>query len=276
MCETNYNEKMNFSKLKNMYIFRIKLKNITPIHVGGNSEDSVTSKNPIMRVSENGNPFIPGSTLKGLMRSASERLAHLFFDREPCYLDGDKACAPHKNVKIEEKIKEIEQKEDRKISEEKIYNLYYDELCPICRTYGGGSIASKVKFEHIVFPANTLTNIREGIQIDRDTGTVKGNRFYNYEYILPNYEFEMVITAENMTEENLKVLALALAQLQGNQIRIGGMLARGLGQIEFISGTVKIYDFSKKENKNAIIQTLLGKDTPTENKTLTEFLEKVL
>lgn len=264
MSTTISNEKMNFSKLQNLYTFRIQLKNVTPIHVGGNSEDAVTSKNPIMRISENGTPFIPGSTIKGLMRTASERLGHLFFDREPCYLDRDHACAPHK--------KDI----DENLTEEEIYNLYYEELCPVCRTYGGGSISSKVKFDHIVLPDNTLTNIREGVKISRDTGTVESNHFYTYEYILPGYNFEIVITAENMTDENLKVLGLALAQLQGNKIRIGGMLARGLGKIEFISGTVKKYEFNK-DNKDAIIQTLLGNDTPTKTyEKLDDFLKEVL
>ena len=257
---------LNFSTVANRYTFEITLKMTTPLHIGGSQEDALTADSPIVR-DANGQPYIPGSSLKGLMRTASERVAHVITDQSACFLQ-DGGCSPQKKSPA---IKELIEKSK---DEEKIYTAIYSALCPVCQTYGGGTIASKVKFNHVTFAEPVKTRARTSNRIDRKTGTAAGGALFSYEYIAADTQFKMVIEAENMTKMNLQILAGALAQLEQNTLRIGGKQAKGLGQIEYIEGTVKEQHFEGTSKEEALAQ-LLGMKKP-QAQDLGSFLHSIL
>lgn len=258
-------EKLDFSKIQNEYTFEIELKLVTPLHIGANQEEAVTSDNPVVR-DVNGVPFIPGSSLKGLLRTASERALHLLsFERDACFLVQG-GCSPHK----QEVVKEIAKSGD----EQKLFTTIYEQLCPVCQTYGGGSISSKVKFQHVFFDEHILPRVRTSNKINRETGAASDGALFSYEYIQPKQTFKIVIEAENMTSDNLKVLALAIAQLQQNTIRFGGKQAKGLGQVEYVRGKVIERQYHA-ENKQQALKALLGLTEPT-TYDLNAFLENLL
>jgi CRISPR-associated protein Csm3 len=256
----------DFSKITNVYKFEITLKLKTPLHIGGNHEDAVSSDLPIMRAAD-GRPFIPGSSVKGLLRTASERVSHLLHnEKESCFLN-EGGCNPLKDPAIEKLVAQGNEKE--------VYKEIYNHLCPVCQTFGGGSIASKIKANHVFFDSNTKTRVREGIKINRETGTVEGGALFNYEYIQPGIEFTIELEAENLTNTNKKVIALALAQLKQNLIRFGGLQARGLGEVEFVSGSIEKVEISK-ENRLESIAYLLGEKNTSKVQTLEDFLTETL
>jgi len=256
----------NFSQITNLYKFAITLKLKTPLHIGGNQDDGLTSDLPIMKTAD-GRPYIPGSSLKGILRSASERLSHLLTDEKPsCFLENG-GCRPQEKKEIERTITSGD--------EEKAFKQIYSELCPICQTYGGGSISSKVKVNHVYFDGETKTRVREGIKINRETGTVEGGALFNYEYIQPGIQFTIEVEAENLTETNKKVLALAFAQFKQNLLRIGGLQARGLGEVEFVEGTFEEVNLSSDFRKESIAY-LLGMTHSNQQKELDLFLRQSL
>jgi CRISPR-associated protein Csm3 len=257
---------VNFATIQNQYMFEIELQLVTPLHIGGNQEEAITSDSPIMR-DTNGAPFIPGSSLKGLLRTASERTVHLLsFEKDACFLK-DGGCHPYKKYKHIEELAKLGE-------EEQLFDEIYAHLCPICQTYGGGMIASKVKFQHVFFDEFVPVNVRTSNKIDRDTGATVDGALFSYEYIQPKQTFKIVVEAENMTRDNLKVLGLALAQLEQNAIRFGGKQAKGLGQVKYVSGKVieQQYDAT---NKQQALSALLGLVEPKTYE-LTPFLENLL
>src|SRR5690606_24195407 len=126
----------DFSKLTNRTIIKIEAMLKTPLHIGGNFDLDLESDSPMIKTKD-GVPYIPGSSIKGVLRSASEKLSYLVqSDKESCYLQ-DGGCGQLGDNK--EKISDWLEKEDEFSAYQKIYKL----LCPVCRTYGGGTIASK-------------------------------------------------------------------------------------------------------------------------------------
>ncbi|WP_445613476.1 type III CRISPR-associated RAMP protein Csx7 [Geobacillus sp. YF-1] len=238
----------NFSKLENKQIFTIGLKLKTPLHIGGGYDSDTDTDLPIIRTKD-GLPYIPGSSIKGVLRSTSEKLYHIIGDEAICFLEKNASCT----IKLKQEIANIIEK----YGEEEAYEEIYKRICPVCRTYGMGAIASKVYIPNVVLADQTM--VRDGIQIDRETNVVSGTAKFDYEYVEAGQEFTLRIETENMTKENEKVLGLALLQLMKNYIRLGGLQARGLGELEYIFGHVKTMDFSPNNRKQAL-RMLLGEE----------------
>ena len=239
----------HFAILQSRHLFSITLNLVTPIHIGSTQEDAITSDAPIMR-DANKRPFIPGSSIKGIMRTASERLAHLVTDTTICFTEQKKCELDTTTIKAQ--------------TEAALYEQIDEKICPVCRTYGGGTIASHVYFKHAYFDKDVTVKTRERAsnRIDRETGTAADSALYWYEYIAAGQQLTLTFEAENLSEENLKILGVALLQLRRDLLRIGGLQARGLGQIEFVSGQVTVEDFTST-NKEDALRTLLDFNKPT-------------
>ena len=252
--------KSNFATLKNRYRFEIQLKLVTPLHIGGGQDEAVTADSPII-VDANKGPYIPGSSFKGVLRTAAERTAHIF-NMQPCFLQKGE-CEPPKASNV------------ANLSEEALFDLIYSKSCPICQTFGGKGVASKVTIHNVYFhtESNTQTRVRTSNAINRETGTAKNGALFTYEYVLPNETCTLVIDAENMDENNLQVLSLALAQLRHNFIRLGGMQSKGLGQIEFVeeNSKVSIENYENQSRQDAISLLLGLKERETMS--IDEFLQ---
>jgi CRISPR-associated protein Csm3 len=254
---------MDFSKIESQTTFTITLKLVTPLHIGGNFDDDIKSDLPIIKTADD-TPFIPGSSIKGVLRSASERLSHIF-GLNVCYLENG-GCGQNHKDDIKTAIETL--------SDSQAYADIYGRVCPSCQTYGIGSISSKVKVNH-VYLKNYKTMIRDGIMIDRETGTVKPTAKFDYEYIEADQTFTIEIEGNNLTDENKEVLALAFAQLKNGSLRFGGLQARGLGQVEYVEGSVREMSFSETNREDAI-NFLLGESDTSKVITLESFLEKAL
>lgn len=66
---------LNFNKLTNITEIRLKLVNETPLRVGRVGEELKSSADLILERYPDGRIYIPGSSLKGVLRSTAERLA---------------------------------------------------------------------------------------------------------------------------------------------------------------------------------------------------------
>ncbi|MCW2279307.1 RAMP superfamily CRISPR-associated protein [Heliophilum fasciatum] len=270
-------ELFDFSKLQNRLVFSIELKLKTPLHIGGNDDGVSPTDMPILRLPEpDGRPYIPGSSLKGMLRSASERLYHLIEDtiQDPmaltvgengqyttslCYLEnGD--CSVGKGPQDKTRNAEIIKNTlmNKSLSEKEKYKIIYRLVCPSCRTYGAGSMASKVRVHHVVLDDNT--QVRDGIRIDRETGAVAPQAKFDYEYVEAGQTITLRIEGENMDQENEAILALALLQLKNNMLRLGGLQARGLGELQYVSGVVKRINYNHQNRKELLEMLLLDHD----------------
>jgi CRISPR-associated protein Csm3 len=254
----------NFSKLIKKQIFTIHLRLNTPLHIGGSYDTETDTDLPVIRTKD-GTPYIPGSSIKGVLRSASEKLYHLVDYQPVCFLEKEKSCT----FKLKNDISHMLEKFD----EEEAYHRIYEKICPVCRTYGMGAIASKVFIPNVLLEKKS-TMVRDGIKIDRETNVVSASAKFDYEYVEAGQTFTIRIEAENMTEENEKVLGIALLQLKKNYIRLGGLQSRGLGELEYHSGSVETIDFSAN-NRQQALQILLGNNNNQNTIPLEQYLHEL-
>jgi CRISPR/Cas system CSM-associated protein Csm3 (group 7 of RAMP superfamily) len=90
-------------------------------------------------------------------------------------------------------------------------------------------------------------DIRDGVGIDRDTGTSRDGAKYNYEVTPAGTKFELYIIGDNLDDKDLSLFKLCINLLKSGDISIGGMTSRGLGSIRLIDE--KLYKVDKSNLK---------------------------
>src|SRR5579883_1304367 len=73
MSENGPAESQNRYELRNRYLFRGRIVMQTALHIGGGKNTLSNSDSPIVLTPDE-NPFIPGSSFKGALRSAVEKI----------------------------------------------------------------------------------------------------------------------------------------------------------------------------------------------------------
>ncbi len=210
----------------------------TAIRVGAGSEthDPILSDLPIIR-DERSVPYIPGSSVKGAIRSRLEQLVRTLeplpdwhgSDAEQPAWNGRSACDPldHQRCCIPNAL----------ITRLKVENPRgwpreaYKRSCRICRVFGSQWIAGKFSIRDL-YPISDMSvrsELRDGISIDRDKGTVDNK--YDFEVVAAGSAFAFEAVGENLDSQTYEpgLLLLALEELNAGIVRVGGFKSRGLG-----------------------------------------------
>jgi len=228
----------DFFLFKNRYFITADVVMSSPSHIGkGESLEAVGTDAPVVKDLE-GRPYIPGSSLKGMVRSEFESVlrgmdaqgityngkrlwaCNLFEDRE--------RCIP---LKFKEEMEEESEKTER--PDEELTNRIRGNLCTVCSIFGSTEMASRVHLKDAVL--NNLgelirvSEIRDGISIDRDTGTVRRGAKFDYEIVPAGARFGLEIVMENVDEWEVGLFLLLLKSWERGEMAIGGKTSRGLG-----------------------------------------------
>jgi len=196
-----------FEVLKERWILKGTIRTLTSLHVGrGRGEKEAGEPDlPVLRFPD-GKPYIPGSSLKGAIRSELDRLTKglgfsLCIKNEPRY-----SCAPPK-------------------------------LCVSCILFGSTEVASRVIFRDAVITQDVSPILRVGTAITRDSKKVVEGSLFETEYLPPNSEFDLEMVFENPEPWMIGLLAMCIESLQA----IGGQVSRGAGKVEFKLESISIY-----------------------------------
>lgn len=159
--------------------------------------------------------YLPGSSLKGVLRAHCERLART--------VQGNKrlACDPLGDDSCSKRLEGKEWSTARK----------HNESCFLCQLFGNTSLAShfRIADAYPVNPDAVRREERNGVAIDRIFGSVAVGPF-NYETVTAG-EFQTTLHLKNFTLAQLGLLALALRDLQAERVRLGFAKSRGLGVV---------------------------------------------
>lgn len=198
------------------------------IGMGGEAAEPTASDLPIIKDAQ-GNPFIPGSSLRGVLRSHVERIVRTLEDTAR---DGKGACNP-----VVEKEWCITGERMRQLREEArdkgdlwLAQQVWGESCRVCRVFGSPWLASRVKIADLPLVGETTVEVRDGVSIHREKETVANK--YDFEAVPAGTRFQLRIIAENLTEEERGLLWLGLLELERGHIYVGGFKGRGLGQVK--------------------------------------------
>lgn len=199
------------------------LETRTALHIGGGDGLAAESADqPILRDALD-RPFIPGSSLKGVLRSNIEGLLRAIDHPVLWACDplSKAACGRHET-------------QQREAAEKRI-----PESCAMCRTFGSPVLASHVRITDALLIDDadgtqhhrTLIERRDGVAIDRDLGVVSGKQKYDFEVAPPGLRFHLEVFVENPEPWTLGLLISGFDQLSEGFAVLGGYGSRGLGRV---------------------------------------------
>jgi len=203
----------DFDKLKSLVKISGKVVNLTPLRVGMGGEPllGATVDNTFLRVRRDGEetPYIPGSTLKGVLRNYFEQLAR---SKYPDLHD------PWNREKIDKEAEEA-------------------DFCVICGTFGSTSIASHIKVFDAYPTSKVTTNIKTSVGIDREFQGARPGILYTEEFVEPSYEWSFKMDIINIvfpkgSDERSLSLTETLRALKLGLLNFGARKSVGFGQIQ--------------------------------------------
>jgi CRISPR-associated RAMP protein (TIGR02581 family) len=254
---------MSFEKLTSRVIIRAQLIAGTGLHIGAGSSsiDPSATDSPVIRDAR-GLPFIPGSSLKGALRSHLESLVR-GLGREDFWSCDPIAdpCVPAENRNDRngkpgmKEIKEAAEKAatpaggqvDRALYDEQVTRDLEKQTCTVCKLFGSPWLSSRILFKDSFVSDPGLTrrvDLRDGVGIDRDTETARGGVKYDFEVVPPTAAFSVEVVVENadVDEHFMGLLALGLREMEHGRVTLGGKTTRGLGRVRLAPASIELID----------------------------------
>lgn len=215
----------DFNTLRSIVKVKASMVNKTPLRIGRGKEVRPGALDLAVERDYRDVVYIPGSSLKGVMRSFVEKIARA---------EGLYVCNP---LNTASKKKEEE-----------------EGPCVVCGIFGGGGVKEKTIASHIsIFDAYPKGNVRTATRtrtaIDRFRQAARAKALFTYEYVPPNTEwnFEMhiynidIIDGDESKDFRIKLLRSLLKHMSEFGIQIGSMRSVGLGALTLTNGVLEKY-----------------------------------
>ncbi len=213
-----------FETFDNRVVLRATLEMETALSVGSRLSFEPTGTDlPVMK-GPDGRPFIPGSSIKGAVRALTERILRSIPDGKA---KGLWACDPFDDPCVSKDQAGVWL---RKPDTEP---LVWEKACTACRIFGSLWLASRVAFKDAYLEnaedLPVLTQIRDGVGIDRDLGAARQGIKYDFEVVVPGARFGIEILTENLEDWELGLVLSVLRFWEEGHLALGGKVTRGPG-----------------------------------------------
>lgn len=198
--------------------------------------------------------YLPGSSLKGVMRSHSEKVCRTLRPDPPVVCnpfvmlkdkvsenEGHLECPDYADVscgdKFERRSKESftvhghtwRHQEDN-ISTE----TAYADSCPVCRLFGSTEFIGRVSINDAYLADGARprpTETRDGVGIDRLTGGSAHGALFNLETVSSNVVFRTDVHLRNFECWQVGMILLVVQDMADGLVRIGSGRSRGMGSV---------------------------------------------
>ncbi|MFZ5592582.1 MAG: type III CRISPR-associated RAMP protein Csx7 [Bacillota bacterium] len=227
-----------YDQFYNRYIITGRLRALTALHIGA-PQDSLEIGAVDARVVKNaaGQPFIPGSSFKGVWRSYTEQvLRALLGEDKICLITSQgQRCVDREVECNDEKVNIIKYLKDSYGDKpEELAREIYRLSCPVCRLFGHTHLAGKVQVADLPVIAETWCghyDLRTGVGIERDSLTKADKVLYDLEAVPAGTCFALEVVMENLTEQELEHALYGLLAWQRGELALGGRISRGMGRV---------------------------------------------
>lgn len=187
---------------------------------GRKERDKLDLDMKFVRTLRNGQdePYLPGSSLKGVLRTRCEQLASTFYA-------SDRICNIHDQEGKSSGLQSCTKRVEAIRSSER-----YAAACPICKMFGCGGLAGRLAVSdgYLLQGGQHGTGVRDGVGISRQRGASETGALFAYE-VLETGTFTMTLTLENFEIWQVGMIAYALNDLLTGGLAVGYGSRRGLG-----------------------------------------------
>ena len=162
-------------------------------------------------------PYIPGSSLKGVMRSHFERVARSC-GLAVCDPFSASSCARRALAKRSEQISDAK--------------LYSEVLCAACKVFGCEAAAGRFSASDAM-PSETnppKRQLRATLPVDRFLGSGRSATVRDFEPVVGG-EFKTRIVLENFELWQLAMIGIVLMDMDDGRVQIGGFRSKGYGLV---------------------------------------------
>lgn len=165
--------------------------------------------------------YLPGSSLKGAIRSHCERIVRTIGGDGPVE-KGVWTCDPLQEDAHCRNLRDCHPDDPAAV---------YKNSCVVCKIFGSTDMASHIRITDAYPDKSTEVQLEErnGVAIDRIKGSVAQGPF-NFQVVTAG-EFNTRIVLKNFTIAQLALLALVIRDFDEQRVGIGLAKSRGLGQV---------------------------------------------
>jgi CRISPR-associated protein Csm3 len=250
----NFERLFKGDKFSNRYRISGTLKTLSPLHVGsgearedpqrvratGSKAGQAIQISTILK-DYRGRPYIPGSSLKGIMR-------HWLWSVLACMGEKWALLREYSSEELTE-LSQAEQQERVKSNFSWLELLFgtpfhegkveFWDSCCITKelSFRGGK-------DLLNWDPVSLTYVDTSVAIDPATGTAAEHLLYQFEVVPPGVEFEFNLCGQNLSPTELGLLFLALQGFNSQiyPIQVGAHSGRGFGRVEFKLDSIRALD----------------------------------
>ncbi len=229
-------------KLVNEAYFTLRITTTGPLLIrSGRATISGPDMTPVLTF-RNGTQeiFLPGSSLKGVFRSHSEKIICSLAPHVVCYPfagNEDKEADLEQRQRdyrdsCGERFNQFAKKgEDERKQLERRTDWVYEQSCPTCRLFGSTGFIGRIAIGDAYLASRSITEQRDGVGIDRLTGGASHGAKFELEVVSREVSFETDIHLRNFEIWQLGMLFVVLQDMQDELIRLGSGRSRGLGKV---------------------------------------------
>jgi CRISPR-associated RAMP protein (TIGR02581 family) len=215
----------DFDKLEVLTRITGSLVNRTPLRVGVGREPPLGSAVDLalLRIwfaDGRAKPYIPGNSLKGVLRSLAESIARI---------QGLSVHDPW----------------DFKVAESEAESKNY---CVICGTFGSTKLASHVRVYDAYPEGEAPTFVKTGVGINRDFRGAQPGVLYTEEQVVPGVRWGFKMDVINIRvfpeplDERGRLLRQVIDMLVKGMVQVGARRTIGYGLVELKDGKYEVYE----------------------------------
>lgn len=222
---------MSFEKLEKIVEIQATYETLSSLAIGAGDQPQSTTESPVIRVGNE--PVLPGSSLKGALRSTLEAILAA---------NGVSVCVPH--AAIPSDYRRDRTKEDRQRKQQYLDGIGRQppcdpggEVCPVCDLFGTVGGRSGLSGRVMVLDARLTEEYdpailmeRTHVAITRDTRSQSGGALLTLEAVDAGVEFQNTIRIINPEDWHMGAILRALEGME--MLGIGAKKTAGYGQLK--------------------------------------------
>jgi CRISPR-associated RAMP protein (TIGR02581 family) len=195
--------------------------------------------------------FIPGSSLKGVIRSHAEKIVRTIRPGVACnpFLMARDARDNFGEVACGDKFERREKDLKERVGTE----TAYADSCPICRLFGSTEFIGRasVNDAYLAQGQSERRELRDGVGIDRLTGGASDKAKFELEAVSSGTIFTGELQARNFECWQLGLLLAVLMDMEEGMVRVGGGRSRGFGAVKARIKELEIHHFGVQGGRPA-------------------------